>query len=62
VCRAVVQRDKKFVKLAGSATLQRQFELIDVLSDEDFVMFLDILEVGIPDEFRLMLQSNSVSD
>src|SRR5579859_2014958 len=54
--RAVDQHSKKFAKLASSEKLQRQFELIDALSDEDFAMFLDILEAGVPDEFRHMLQ------
>ena len=49
--RAMDQHGKKFARLAGSAKLQRQFELIDALSDEDFAMFLDILEAGVPDEF-----------
>jgi hypothetical protein len=54
--RALDHHGKKFAKLAGSEKLHRQFELIDALSDEDFAMFLDILEAGVPDVCRDMLQ------
>lgn len=54
--RALDVHGKKFAKLAGSPKLQHQFELIDALPDGDFAAFLDILEAGVPDEFRPMLQ------
>jgi hypothetical protein len=55
--QALDRHGKTFAKLADSAKLQRQFELIDALPDELFGEFLDMLEAGVPDEFKHMLRA-----
>lgn len=54
--QALDRHGKKFLKLATSKKLRRQFELIDGLPDELFAQFLDMVEAGTPDEFRHMLK------
>ena len=47
--------------LADSQKLREQMVMIDKLSDEDFLQFIDLLEAGVPDDLKHMLQSKQES-
>lgn len=48
--------DPSIGKLAGSAKLQTQLDALGSLPDEQLAMLLDILEAGVPDEFKDQLR------
>lgn len=54
--KALDRHGKKFLKIATSKKLRRYFERVDSLPDPLFAQFLDLLEEGMPEEFRHMLK------
>jgi hypothetical protein len=43
---------RKLTKLATSPELQRQLALLDTMPDEALALFLDMLEGGLPEDFK----------
>lgn len=66
ILRAMVdqQMDKRPDRFSRklSRKLQKQLDMIERLNSEQAALLLDILEAGVPDEFRRLLQETESAD
>jgi hypothetical protein len=50
--RALEYPDQRLCEIAASPEFHRQLDMLAELTNEQLAMFLDILEAGVPEEFK----------